>query len=136
MHTGCYALANLISGIELRQGTNPLVVRNKIHDTKSAGVLVFNSAKGLLLYNDIYQNVLSGVDISRGIVITITPQCHNDTATIPPQHQPTTQHNITTTMCLYFLLDGNPVVRQNKIRNSVGHGLYMYPLCDVRDSKN
>jgi len=50
-------------------------------------VLVFNSAKGHLVDNDIYKNVLSGVDISR---------------------------------------DGNPIVRRNKIRNSVGHGLYIY----------
>lgn len=99
---------NYYSGIEIRPGTNPLIVRNKIHDSKSAGIniitfiifihIIFvtfntfrmiinksvgifvfhnstaaspNHTQGTIMRNEIYQNLLAGIDISHGNVFFI-----------------------------------------------------------------
>ena len=52
--------------VVIRDGADPRLRRNRIHDSKKGGVLVFDSGLGTLEDNDITGNALSGVAIRTG----------------------------------------------------------------------
>jgi parallel beta-helix repeat protein len=58
--------ANAFSGVEIKEGANPTLRRNKIHDQKQNGVHVHDEGKGLFEDNDIRSNQYSGVRVQAG----------------------------------------------------------------------
>ena len=58
--------ANALSGVEIREGGNPTLRRNRIHDGKQTGVFVHENGQGTLEENEILANAHCGVAISEG----------------------------------------------------------------------
>ena len=52
---------HVYSGIQIRTGSNPTIRGNKIWGAQNGGILVYNSAKGLIESNDIFDNAMAGV---------------------------------------------------------------------------
>ncbi|MDE3228531.1 MAG: right-handed parallel beta-helix repeat-containing protein, partial [Chloroflexota bacterium] len=50
---------------------DPILRRNRVHDSKQSGVMLYGKAKGLLEENDIFANTLSGVGIKDGATPTL-----------------------------------------------------------------
>ena len=51
---------NALAGVWIKTDSNPTLRRNKIYNGKEGGVCIFNSGRGLLEDNDIFNNSLSG----------------------------------------------------------------------------
>ena len=58
--------ANASAGVEIREGGNPTLRRNRIHGGKQAGVLVGQNGLGTLEENEIFANAFSGVEVRNG----------------------------------------------------------------------
>ena len=58
--------ANALAGVEIKNGGNPTLRRNRIHDGQQAGVSVYDNGVGTLEDNDISANALAGVEIKTG----------------------------------------------------------------------
>src|SRR5208337_1737159 len=56
----------VLAGIEIKDGGNPVLRRCKVHDCKQAGVLFTKNAQGSLEECDIYGNGLSAVEVRQG----------------------------------------------------------------------
>jgi parallel beta-helix repeat protein len=63
---GCDISSQSLSCVTIRDGADPRLRSNKIHDGKQAGVLITDSGLGTLEDNDITGNTLSGVEITTG----------------------------------------------------------------------
>jgi F-box protein 11 len=63
---GCDIASRTHAGVSIRNGADPRLRRNRIHDSKAAGVLVQESGLGALEDNDITANGYSGVEIRTG----------------------------------------------------------------------
>ena len=50
----------------IKTESNPILRRNKIYSGKEGGVCIFNSGRGLLEENDIFDNAFTGVLVSSG----------------------------------------------------------------------
>ena len=68
---GCDISSQGISCVAIRTGADPRLRRNKIHDGKTNGVIVYDSGLGTLEDNDITGNVYSGVEVKPAA----TPLC-------------------------------------------------------------
>ncbi len=55
-----------LSCVAIHDGADPRLRRNRIHDSNSVGVFVYDNGQGLLEENDIEANVKSGVVIATG----------------------------------------------------------------------
>jgi parallel beta-helix repeat protein len=63
---GCDISSQDLSGVAIRDGADPRLRRNRIHDGKENGVLVRDGGLGILEDNDITGNDYSGVEIRTG----------------------------------------------------------------------
>jgi parallel beta-helix repeat protein len=63
---GCEISSQSFACVVIRDGADPRLRRNKIHDGKQGGVLVFDSGLGTLEDNDITGNARSGVEVTGG----------------------------------------------------------------------
>ena len=63
---GCDISSQSLACVAIRDGADPRLRRNKIHDGKQAGVFVYDGGLGTLEDNDITGNALSGVEIKTG----------------------------------------------------------------------
>jgi F-box protein 11 len=63
---GCDITSQGLSGVAIHDGADPRLRRNRIHDSKQAGVYVYQNGQGTFEDNDIFANVLSGVEIRTG----------------------------------------------------------------------
>ena len=50
--------------MQISDGSNPTLLRNFIHDNKSAGLISFNHGRGVARHNDITSNGKGGVQAS------------------------------------------------------------------------
>ncbi len=57
---------NVLAGVAIKEGGNPTLRRNRIHDSKQGGVHVYENGQGTLEDNDIFANALAGVEIREG----------------------------------------------------------------------
>jgi parallel beta-helix repeat protein len=62
----CEIFGNALTGIEIREGGNPIVQHCQIHDGKSAGVIVYNNGTGRIESCEIFGNALAGIAIKTG----------------------------------------------------------------------
>ena len=58
--------ANAFAGVQIREGSNPMLRRNRIHDGSQAGVFVYQSGLGMLEDNEIFANANAGILITEG----------------------------------------------------------------------
>src|SRR5215469_3247414 len=63
---GCDVSSQILSCVAIRNGADPRLRRNHIHDGKESGVYVYANGQGTLEDNDIFANGLSGVGIKDG----------------------------------------------------------------------
>ncbi|MEV8430874.1 right-handed parallel beta-helix repeat-containing protein [Streptomyces sp. HUAS 31] len=63
---GCDISSQGLAGVVIRDGADPRLRRNQIHDSKQGGVFVRDGGAGTLEDNDIFGNTLSGVEIKTG----------------------------------------------------------------------
>lgn len=59
----CDITSNSLACVAIYGGADPRLLRNRIHDGKQSGVMVYENALGTLEDNDIFGNALSGVEI-------------------------------------------------------------------------
>lgn len=62
----CDITSQSLSCVAIHDGADPRLRRNRIHDGKQAGVVVFSNGLGTLEDNEIYCNAFSGVEIKEG----------------------------------------------------------------------
>ena len=62
---------NALSGVEIRDDTNPTLRGNRIHDGKALGVHVNENGQGTLEDNDIFGNERAGIKIVGGSRLTL-----------------------------------------------------------------
>lgn len=62
----CDIFENECAGIEIKEGADPVVFKNRIFNGVEAGVLVHDGGRGRLERNDIYGNKLMGVAVQQG----------------------------------------------------------------------
>lgn len=63
---GCGITSESLACVGIHGSADPRLRRNRIHDGKGAGVLIYENGKGTLEDNDIFGNALSGVEIREG----------------------------------------------------------------------
>lgn len=63
---GCDIQSNSGVAVVSRDGANPTVRNNRIHDGQSAGIFVLNNGLGVFEENDIYGTTFGGVIVTRG----------------------------------------------------------------------
>ena len=63
---GCDITSQSLACIAIHGGANPVLRRNRIHDSKSAGIFVYENGKGTVEDNEIFGNALAGVGIEAG----------------------------------------------------------------------
>jgi len=51
--------------ISIHDNANPIIRHNRIHKSRQSGILVFDSGKGILEYNEIYENTYAGIEIKK-----------------------------------------------------------------------
>ena len=56
--------SNALAGVWIKTDSNPTLKRNKIYNGKEGGVCIFNSGRGVLEENDIFDNTLTGENFS------------------------------------------------------------------------
>ena len=63
---GCDITSQSLAGIGIRNGADPILRRNLIHDCKQSGVFVYDDGLGTLEDNEITANARAGVSIKTG----------------------------------------------------------------------
>lgn len=63
---GCDISSQCLSSVAIRNGADPRLRRNKIHDSAESGVFVYDGGLGTLEDNDITGNAYSGVGVKTG----------------------------------------------------------------------
>lgn len=61
---GCDVSSQGFACIAIHGGADPRLRRNRIHDSKKVGVIIYNNGQGTLEDNDIFGNAYSGVQIN------------------------------------------------------------------------
>lgn len=62
----CDITCRSLSGVSIANGADPRLRYNIIHDCRQSGVLIYNSGRGLLDDNEIYENAQAGVEVKTG----------------------------------------------------------------------
>jgi F-box protein 11 len=130
---GCDISSQSLSCVAIRNGADPRLRRNKIHDGKENGVMVYDSGLGTLEDNDITGNTLSGVEISTGGNPTLRRnQIHDNKQVGVAVHDSglgTLEDNDITGNALSGVqvkTGGNPTLRRNQIHDNKQGGVYVY----------
>jgi parallel beta-helix repeat protein len=63
---GCDITSQALACVAIRNGADPRLRRNRIHDGKTGGVFVYQNGLGTLEDNEIFGNALAGVQIREG----------------------------------------------------------------------
>ena len=62
----CDIASQSLACVAISGGADPRLLRNRIHDSRQSGVIVYDNGLGTLEDNDIYCNGLSGVEVKTG----------------------------------------------------------------------
>jgi len=130
---GCDISSQSLACVTIRDGADPRLRRNKIHDGKKSGVLVRDSGLGTLEDNDITGNTFSGVSIrTGGNPVLRRNQIHDnkqDGVFVYDSGLGTLEDNDITGngyAGMEIKDGGNPIVRANRINRSGYQAVWVY----------
>ncbi len=130
---GCDISSQSLACVAIRNGADPRLRRNRIHDSRQSGVLVHDNGLGTVEDNDITGNGLSGVAIKTGGNPTVRRnQIHNNKqvgVAVYDSGLGTLEDNDITsngTSGVAIMTGGNPTVRRNQIHNNKQVGVAVY----------
>ncbi len=130
---GCDISSQNGACVGIHGGADPRLRRNRIHNGKSAGVLVYHEGRGTLEDNDITGNAFSGVDIMvRGDPTLRRNQIHDGKSVgvlVRDGGRGTLEDNdITgnTRAGVEIRAGGDPTLRRNQIHDGKVAGVYVY----------
>jgi F-box protein 11 len=130
---GCDISSQILSCVAIRDGADPRLRRNKIHDGKQNGVFVFDAGLGTLEDNDITGNTLSGVEIKTGGNPTLRRnQIHDNKASgvhVRASGLGTLEDNDISGngySAVVIKEDSNPTVRGNQIHDNKQDGVLVF----------
>jgi parallel beta-helix repeat protein len=130
---GCEISSQGLSCVAIRNGADPRVRRNHIHDGMQAGVYVYDDGLGLLEDNDIHSNVNQGVVITTGGNPTLRRnQIHDNKQTgvrVYDDGLGLLEDNgiySNASAGVQTKTGGNPTVRRNQIHDNKQSGVRVY----------
>ena len=62
----CDISSRSLACVAISGGADPRLLRNRIHDSKQSGIIVYDNGLGTLQNNEIFGNALSGVEVKTG----------------------------------------------------------------------
>jgi parallel beta-helix repeat protein len=130
---GCDISSQSLACVAIRNGADPRLRRNRIHNSGEAGVFVYDDGLGTLEDNDITDNTNAGVSIKTGGNPTLRRnKIHDGKAGgiyVYENGLGTLEDNEITGNTLAGVsikTGGNPTLRRNKIHNGKEGGVYVY----------
>lgn len=127
---GCDISSQGFCCVSIQDSADPRLRRNRIHDSKSSGVFIFNNGQGTLEDNDIFNNAYAGVEISEGGNPTLRRnQIHDNIysgAVILDDGQGTLEDNDifgNNRFGVEIRTNSDPLLLRNRIHNNVEHGI-------------
>ena len=130
---GCDISSQIGACVDIRDGADPRLSRNKIHDGKAGGVYVHNNGLGTLEDNDITGNTLPGVEIKSGADPTLRRNRIRDGKTIGvyvhENGRGTLEDNDIAGNAypgVEIKSGGDPILRHNQIRDGKTSGVVVH----------
>ncbi|TQK44032.1 F-box protein 11 [Streptomyces sp. SLBN-118] len=130
---GCDISSQGLTGVTIRDGADPRLRRNQIHDSKQNGVFVLDGGMGTLEDNDITGNTYSGVEIKTGGSPTLRRNQIRDNkgggVYVHDSGMGTLEDNDITGNALAGVTiqaGGNPTLRANQVRNNKQTGVHVH----------
>jgi parallel beta-helix repeat protein len=130
---GCDITSQSLAGVAIRNGADPRLRRNRIHDSEQSGVFVSNNGLGTLEDNDITTNGYSGVAIKAGGNPTLRRnQIHHNKRRgvfVYDNGVGMLEDNDITTngvVGVAIKTGGNPTLRRNQIHHNREAGVFVY----------
>ena len=129
---GCDISSQSLAAVAIRNGADPRLRRNAIHDGKEVGVLVYDDGLGTLEDNDITANTLAGVEIRTGGNPTLRRNNIHDGkqvgVLVHDEGLGTLEDNeisANTLSGVEIKTGGNPTLRRNKIHDGKQVGVFV-----------
>ena len=130
---GCDINSQIGACVDIRDGADPRLSRNKIHDGKAGGVYIHDNGLGTLEDNDISDNTLAGVEIKSGGDPTLRRNQIRDGKTIGvyvhDNGRGTLEDNDiigNTAAGVEITTSGDPTLRRNQIRDGKTSGVVVH----------
>ena len=130
---GCDISSQIGACVDIRDGADPRLSRNNIHDGKAGGVYVHNNGLGTLEDNDITGNTLPGVEIKSGADPTLRRNRIRDGKTIGvyvhENGRGTLEDNDIAGNAypgVEIKSGGDPILRHNQIRDGKTSGVVVH----------
>ncbi len=130
---GCDIMSQSLSCVAIHGGADPRLRRNRIHDGKSAGVIVHEDGQGTLEDNEIFANALAGVEIKTGGNPTLRRNRIHDGKSagvlVYESGQGTLEDNeifANISTGVGIATGGNPTLRRNRIHDGRASGIFVY----------
>jgi len=127
---GCDITSQTGACVGIHDGADPRLRRNKIHDSKTGGVFVYDDGRGTLEDNDISANAYSGVEITTGADPTLRRnQIHDGKSAgvfVREDGRGTLEDNDITgnaAVGVAITTGGDPTLRRNQIGDSKASGV-------------
>ncbi len=126
---GCDIASESLACVGIRNGADPRLRRNRIHDGKQPGVLIYDSGLGTLDDNEISANRMSGVEIRAGGNPTLRRnQIHDNKLSgvlVQDNGLETLEDNEITANAFGMMIvtGGNPTLRRNQIHDNKHGGI-------------
>ncbi|MEM9512368.1 MAG: right-handed parallel beta-helix repeat-containing protein, partial [Cyanobacteria bacterium P01_E01_bin.48] len=129
----CDITSQSLACVSIRNGADPRLRRNRIHDGKQGGVYVYENGQGTLEDNDIFANAYTGVEIKTGGNPTLRNNCIHDAKQngvhVYKNGQGTLEDNDIFANALSGVAiktGGNPTLRNNRIHDGKQSGVHVY----------
>ena len=129
---GCDITSQSLSCVAIHGGADPRLRRNRIHDGKSAGVVVYDDGQGTLEDNEIFANVHTGVQIKTGSNPTLRRNRIHDGKSggvyVHENGQGALEDNEISANAnagVYIESGGNPNLRGNRISKNSYEGIWV-----------